>query len=144
MELKMPRLPLRLKQALIVAALGGATFLAVNPARAHDDGYRRPQHAAYKRLHHPSFDCSLARLAAERTICADRALSRTDMQTSHLYDEVIHQAGQVSDAAAVALIRKTQRAFLNERNACGANHGCIEGEYRAIERQLRAYMHQLD
>lgn len=140
----MPRMPLRLKQALIVAALGAATFLAINPARAHDDGYQRSRNAAYKRLHHPSFDCGFARQAAERAICTDRTLAQTDMRTAHLYDEVIHRAGKVSDAAAVSLIRKTQRTFLSERNACGGHHGCIEGEYRAVDRQLREYLHQLD
>ncbi len=145
----MPRMPLRLKQALIVAALGAATFLAINPARAQDyrsqdGGYQRPHHAAYHRLHKPSFDCSQARQAAERAICTDRTLSQTDLRTAHLYDEVIHRADKVSDAAAVALIRQTQRDFLQQRNACGGNHGCIEGEYRAISRQLLAFMRQLD
>ena len=140
----MPRLHLRLKQALIVAALGAATFLAVNPARAHDYGNQRPHQAASYRRHTPSFDCGFARQAAEQAICTDRTLSQTDIRTAHLYDEVIHRAGRVSDAAAVALIRQTQRNFLQQRNACGGNHGCIEGEYRAIDRLLHAYMRQLD
>jgi hypothetical protein len=140
----MPRLHFRLKQALIGVALGVVTFLAINPARAHDDGYQRSRHAAYKRLHHPSFDCGLARQAAERAICADRTLGQTDMRTAHLYDEVLHRAGKVSDAAAVSLIRETQREFLKQRNACGGKHGCIEREYRAIDSQLHYYMRQLD
>jgi uncharacterized protein len=137
-------LSLRLKQAVIVAALGAAMLVAVNPARAHDGGYQRPDHAAYKRIHAPSFDCADARLAAERTICTDRSLSQTDVRTAHLYDEVIHRAGKVSDAAAVSLVRQTQRAFLQQRNACRWDNGCIAGEYRAVSRQLQEYMRQLD
>jgi uncharacterized protein len=140
----MPRMPIRLKQALIVAALGAAAFLAVNPARANDHGDQRLHHAAYHRLHKPSFDCANVRQAAEWAICADRTLSQTDIRTAHLYDEVKRRADKVSDAAAVSLIRQTQREFLQQRNACGDKYGCIEGEYRAIDRQLHNYMRQLD
>ena len=129
----MPVLSVSTEKALLTAALGLGALLAVAPAHAHQHGHPRA-----------SFACAAASLPAERAICADRHLRLTDADTADLYQAAIQQAGKVSDAAAVAYIRQTQREFLQQRNACGADPGCIEGTYRAVTRQLRGYMRQLD
>jgi uncharacterized protein YecT (DUF1311 family) len=90
--------------------------------------------AAYQQFH-PSFDCSDSTLnAAERTICSSAALSHADNQLSALYDLLLNKYTSSRGRPAV---RQSQRAFLERRNACGADVSCLTAAYAARQQTIR-------
>ncbi len=69
----------------------------------------------------PSFDCTKARTAPEKTICGDFSLSWQDNQLNRLYGDV----RQLLAESARTVLRDEQRAWVAKRNACGASGDCI-------------------
>jgi len=67
----------------------------------------------------PGFDCARAGSATERAVCASGELSALDAALSALW-----RARARTDAD-----RTAQRAWLRERNACGADDVCLAGVY---------------
>jgi uncharacterized protein len=96
---------LKITAALALAAVSAA--LAATPAGAAD------------------FSCRSASNAAERAICGDNKLSRLDDQMAATYG----QLWAASSHRSRLVLRDYQHRFLNARNACGWNTGCIRGAY---------------
>ena len=71
------------------------------------------------------FSCRDASNAAERAICADARLSQLDDRMATVYGRL----WSVSDHRSRLALRDRQRRFLDSRNACGWNTGCIRGAY---------------
>ncbi len=61
----------------------------------------------------PSFACATARREVEKVICADPQLGVLDRQIAETYERVLKAASK----RAAGDLRKTQRDFLNLRNA---------------------------
>lgn len=66
----------------------------------------------------PSFDCTATKIEAERLICGDVTLAELDVKMAALYRQALTTVG---DPAA---LRKEQRTWLSERNAC-TTKGCL-------------------
>lgn len=81
----------------------------------------------------PSFDCSTARAGAEQAICVYPDLAQLDRVMADLYEKV--RAARTG-AASQALIAE-QRRWLNDRNACGSDHGCLARVHNERIQQLR-------
>jgi uncharacterized protein len=75
----------------------------------------------------PSWCGAAALNPSERTICADRVLSRLDLQINEAYQEALRVAPDVD-----------QRDWLAERNRCGADLTCLEEAYRSRIAELWA------
>jgi uncharacterized protein len=82
-----------------------------------------------------TFNCRTARLPAERAICNDGILAQLDVQMSNLYFALINRVGPQT----ARIIRDDQRAWLQARNSCGYNIGCLDGEYRRRIGELMSY-----
>jgi uncharacterized protein YecT (DUF1311 family) len=65
-----------------------------------------------------SFDCSKATTPAERTVCSDFDLAAWDRSVAMAYDKR-------SDDGETAELIDTQRAWLEERDACGSDKQCL-------------------
>ncbi len=81
-------------------------------------------------------DCKKAGSATERTICSDYGLGQSEARVATLYQittslVAMGQRGQIQD---------DQRAFLKQRDACGANAGCIRSAYADRIAQLEKVM----
>ncbi len=76
-----------------------------------------------------SFDCSKATTKIEKMICSEEDLSVQDSRLADLYKEVM---GIVKDKE---VLKKDQRGWLRERNACEAK-ACVEESYKKRIRQL--------
>jgi uncharacterized protein len=72
------------------------------------------------------FDCKTASLAAEKTICEHRRLTRLDDRMAELYGRLW---AKLDDDNREGL-RDYQRMFLETRNACRQDVACIEGAYQ--------------
>ena len=83
-------------------------FLAASPASAQ------------------SFNCSNASNAAERAVCGSDRLSALDDRLSNLYDAL---RGAMTSEKQMQRLRAYQRQFLDTRDSCGRNTGCIKGAY---------------
>ncbi|HLI17453.1 MAG TPA: lysozyme inhibitor LprI family protein [Rhodanobacteraceae bacterium] len=78
----------------------------------------------------PSFDCSKVTDATDLTICSNAELSELDRQMAALY----HVRMQSVDDPTV---RDAQRAWLLDRNQCGADVICLQKQYAARIQQLQ-------
>ena len=110
---------LRIGSLLSASLLSGLAFMPA--ARAAD---------------YAPLDCRKAASATERTICSDYGLGQSEARLATLYQittslVAMGQRGQIQD---------DQRAFLKQRNACGANTGCIASAYANRIAQLDAVM----
>ncbi|WP_425989201.1 lysozyme inhibitor LprI family protein [Afipia sp. DC4300-2b1] len=84
-------------------------------------------------------DCKKASSAAERTICSDYGLGQSEARVATLY-------GLTTSLVAMGqrgTIQDDQRAFLRQRDACGANAGCLRAAYAARDKQLEAVMQSI-
>ena len=81
----------------------------------------------------PSFDCARAGNAAEFAICGDPGLSYLDRELAAAYGVA---ASRLS-AAGQRQLRDGQRAWLADRNRCGANVQCLRFAMEARIGQLR-------
>ncbi|MEM8956375.1 MAG: DUF4232 domain-containing protein [Pseudomonadota bacterium] len=99
----------------IAAAIGGA---ALRPAWASE----------------PSFDCSATGLSAtERTICTTPALSQLDRRNAEAYERVFNEDFLDNPAQLSAVrgaVRQQEKAWITERNGCGAEVACISDAYQ--------------
>jgi uncharacterized protein len=73
-----------------------------------------------------SFNCAHAILAAEEAICGNSNLSRLDEQTAGMYFIIV---GSGAPAATISMVKASQRKFIEQRNACGANINCLVDAY---------------
>jgi uncharacterized protein len=80
-----------------------------------------------------SFDCGKASTATEKAICATPSLSMLDRQLATAYKSA---RGRVS-AAAGKRILSDQRAWLAQRDRCGAQTGCLAGAMQSRIGQLQ-------
>jgi uncharacterized protein YecT (DUF1311 family) len=75
----------------------------------------------------PSFDCTKARSAAEKTVCKVPDLQWSDRQLTRLYKLALtHNTGFNRYAEINA-----QREFLARRDKCKADIGCLDAAYKA-------------
>jgi uncharacterized protein len=110
-------MPIRLTIVVAFAAL----TLAALPAQAAD---------------YAPLNCAAASNATEKTICGSYSLGQQEARMATLYQwatsfVAMGQRGDIQDA---------QRAFLNARNACGANVACLRKAYDGRISQLQAVM----
>lgn len=103
---------------LIACALA---FAAISPAKA----------AGYAPL-----DCGKASSPAEKAICGNYALGQLEARAATLFEVTtslvaMGQRGDIQDA---------QRAFIAQREACGANIACIRNSYATRIKQLEEAM----
>lgn len=98
------------------AALFGLLILSAT-ARAQDAG--PPADAQ------PGFDCQRARTPVERLICDDPELARADARMVTAYTALTQRWEEDRS------LRRTQRRWLRERNACGADAACVAAAYAA-------------
>lgn len=75
-----------------------------------------------------SFDCARAAARVERMICADISLSRLDDEMGQIYRRMMAAQGENPDASA--WLKRTQRDWLKQRNACAAP-ACVREAYVA-------------
>ena len=73
-----------------------------------------------------SFNCAHAILAAEEAICGNDNLSHLDEQTAGMYFLIV---GSGAPKATVSQVKASQRKFIEQRNACGANIDCLVDAY---------------
>ncbi|MBL8908083.1 MAG: hypothetical protein JNM20_15530 [Rhizobiales bacterium] len=73
-----------------------------------------------------SFNCAHAILAAEEAICGNHNLSRLDEQTAGMYFLIV---GSGAPQATMSEVKASQRKFIEQRNACGANIDCLVDAY---------------
>ncbi len=73
----------------------------------------------------PSFKCSAAATAAEKALCADVALAAWDRSVAQAFREA--QARRRDEAAR---LQAEQRTWLQERDRCGAEAGCLRERMR--------------
>lgn len=81
--------------------------------------------------HAASFDCAKVTGAAEKTVCADPALSRLDDDLGKAFVQAM------SAAANNDSLRLSQRAWLKQRDACGGGKSCLERVYRQRLQRLQ-------
>ena len=81
-----------------------------------------------------SFDCSRARHADERAVCASRVLSEMDVEMTVRFEML---AGLVAMGAR-GNMGDDQRGFLLQRRRCGGNQACLTGLYRQRIKVLKA------
>jgi len=87
-----------------------------------------------------SFNCALANTPTEHAICNNAQLGRLDEQSSGMYFQII---GSSPPLPTLNQVRNTQRSFLAQRNACGANFDCIVDSYTSQIMYLRNEMETL-
>lgn len=75
----------------------------------------------------PSFDCARAGTAIEHAICNSAPLAERDRELASLYKE------SLASGASPDAIRVRQRAWLQERDACGASQACLT---RAMDQRI--------
>ncbi|MCC9598665.1 MULTISPECIES: lysozyme inhibitor LprI family protein [unclassified Rubrivivax] len=97
-------------------ALFGLLLLSAT-ARAQDAGPRADAQ--------PGFDCQRARTPVERLVCADPDLARADARMAAAYSALTQRWEEDRS------LRRTQRRWLRERNACGADTACVAAAYAA-------------
>lgn len=79
-----------------------------------------------------SYDCGKAETADEKAVCASPRLSALDSEMAGIYRDIRQCAlmgtrGDVTDS---------QRAFMAQRAACGADDGCLVKLYSARVAEL--------
>jgi uncharacterized protein len=72
-------------------------------------------------------NCERAHSAAERTICSSYALGQAEARMATLFGVATSLVAMGERGA----LRDEQRAWLNEREACGARIGCLTRRYDA-------------
>lgn len=73
-----------------------------------------------------SFDCTQARLADEKAICASRQLSEMDVEMAVRYQMMTGLVGM----GARGSMQDAQQTWLNDRKQCAANTSCLVAAYR--------------
>jgi uncharacterized protein YecT (DUF1311 family) len=86
----------------------------------------------------PSFNCAKAALPAERAICASLPLAAFDRSVADSYSYVVQHLTEVGDQDALKRARAEQRAWLPQRNACGADAACLQKSMETRLQELSA------
>ncbi len=81
-----------------------------------------------------SFNCRLAGTVTEHAICNNRQLSTLDEQAAGMYFQI---TGAWPPRKALEEVQAAQRAFIQQRDACGAAFDCIVDAYTAQIMYLR-------
>lgn len=81
-------------------------------------------------------DCAKAASAAEKAICGNYSLGQLEARAATLFEVTtslvaMGQRGDIQDA---------QRAFITQREACGADIACIRNSYATRIKQLEGVM----
>jgi uncharacterized protein len=116
-----------MKPARLLPALCASSLLVAGPAAAAGAGAR------------PSFNC--ARVEAHSVpalVCRDAGLAALDRTLAKVYAEAVRKTPDQQPAT----LRKNQRAWIRERDACGHQHearACVDAAYRhrIVELQAR-------
>lgn len=87
----------------------------------------------------PSFDCNQATSPTEHAICASQDLSQKDRAISDLYSDLRRVLAPTARDRLVA----EQRAWLDRRNACGADTICIGATSDHRIRELEAWSREV-
>ncbi len=74
-----------------------------------------------------SFDCSKATAADEHAVCASPTLSRLDDKMARAYQG----AKRCAMMGMQGVLTDSQRQFLADRAACGADEACLTRTYKA-------------
>jgi uncharacterized protein len=74
----------------------------------------------------PSFDCSKAKSAAEKTVCEVPDLQWSDRQLARFYKMALKDSGYSRTG-----VMQSQRVFLARRDACGTDIECLDSAYKA-------------
>lgn len=88
----------------------------------------------------PSFDCHTNWGVAEQTICANPDIASLDTQMSDLYFSISND----STGRYYRRLKRDQRAWLRDRDDCGANVRCLRMIYRARIQELSDILHTGD
>ena len=72
--------------------------------------------------HKPSFTCTAESSDAEKAICSDAGLSEQDRRLSEVYNTA---RGRAEGNGAARRLLDDQRAWLDQRNACGSDDSCL-------------------
>ncbi len=88
----------------------------------------------------PSFDCHTNRSPSELAICDNPELGLLDTEMANLYFQVSND----SSGRYYRRVKQDQRAWLAEREHCGANVRCLTATYQARIQELREERGPLD
>lgn len=83
-----------------------------------------------------SFACMGRLTLDEETVCANPKLARADEEMAAAYTRLLDILKKV-DRAAIPDLRDSQRVFLAERAACGADAACMLDKYEDRYTYLR-------
>jgi hypothetical protein len=84
----------------------------------------------------PSFDCTKAHLATEKTICRDPQLAQIDADAAAYYQDSLAVVVAFGYRALAASLQRNEQRFLEARNRCGTGKWCIERAYANLDREL--------
>ena len=82
-----------------------------------------------------SFDCHKAVTVVEKTICGSVALAAFDQSVAQAYKFAEKFFKEVENPEALTQLKITQKKWLTQRNACGADVHCLE---KSMEDRLEA------
>ena len=82
-----------------------------------------------------SFNCNRARLPSEIAICGNEELGTLDQDMALLYYAAIDK----NIGEDIVLIKRTQKKFLIQRDACGYDEGCIGEVYKRRIEELQSW-----
>lgn len=90
-----------------------------------------------------SFACAKAQAATEKSICASRALAGYDRSVSEAYDRWLaqHATDDPETRSEREKIVADQRAWIRERNACGADAACLT---KSMQARIDALIHEVE
>jgi uncharacterized protein len=114
-----------LKAALIALAAGSAIALALASAPARAMG---PDHGV---TYLPGINCQSDFGPAIDTICSHNGLLALDRRIADRYSEALYQASRFGQWS----LQRSQRKFLGQRDACGADKACLRA---ILEARLQA------
>lgn len=80
-----------------------------------------------------AFECTRISSASERTVCADRTLSRLQDDLATTYADILKDfqlAGLARESPAVAALESSQRTWQAQREYCAGEAACISSLYR--------------
>jgi uncharacterized protein len=79
-----------------------------------------------------SYDCNKARLASEKTVCANRDLNDRDVKMATTFNIISHAIPMGGRDHLIA----EQVIWLKQRNGCGSSVSCIANAYQNRQKQL--------
>lgn len=116
-----PPMTMPLKTIAVAIALAAAVSAITRPAAA----------ASFSCMNFEDLN------AAEQTICSNRRLGALDERLDSWYRRALVRAGYFDQTD---WLRGEQRAWLQDRNACGSRSGCLVRAYRSRIRALENYV----